>query len=71
MSGVRCQVSGVIYCLFNVRYHVSLTPTVKATYPPPSNSPIISVGWLAKTPKPLKISKHKKAVETTEKHVNV
>ena len=34
---------------------MSLTPTVKATDPPPANPPLCTIGWFQLTPKPKQI----------------
>ena len=55
-----CHVSGVTYHGLCVTCHLSLTPTAKATDPPPANSPIMHSGLICKDQKPKKMSKRKK-----------
>ena len=39
LSGVRCQVSGVRFCMSPLTCHMSVTPTATATDPTPAKSP--------------------------------
>ena len=68
VSCVTCHVSPVTCHLSPITCHLSLTPTATATDPPPTNSPLCTVGWFTKTKNPKKMQSYK-IIDTGENKI--